>query len=73
MRAKHARQIRKGIKVAIADVNAAKSIGHGGMTHTARMTLTAGVLNSKLARYAHAEYTRRRVLKLNDDSTRTTD
>lgn len=66
MKTTHARQIRKGIEVAKSDITSALSPDTDSIGLTARVQLTEGVLSTKLMRYAHAEYTRRRVVKLGE-------
>lgn len=66
MKTRHAHEIRKGILVARADIKAAMSTPDEGLSITTRVQLTEGVLRTKLMRYAHAEYTRRRVVLLSE-------
>lgn len=70
MRTKHARQIRKGIEVAKADIASALSPDTEGIGLTARVQLTGGILRTRIMRYAHSEYTRRRVVKLGEGQAR---
>lgn len=66
MNTKQASQIRKGIEVAKADIAAALSPPTDGIGITARIQLTEGILRTRLMRYAHAEYTRRRLVRLSE-------
>ena len=66
MRTAQAREIRKGIQVAKADIVAASSPNPDTLGLTARIGLTRGILRTRLMKKAHAEYTRRMVLKINE-------